>query len=208
MCYNREVSELSAPSLAERVAQVRADAAVTGGSGTASLWALLDELATTLDRQQTEMVQLRAQNRDLRRQFDRHSGNSSQPPSQDGPQHRPRRRRRPQDRPRGGQPGHPGRTLRAVPTARVDQVVDHWPAHCDRCRARLPGGRAALHPSQRGGYEAAPTDRPARAAGRCCRCAGPVDAAAPHSRPPARPAGRPAPPPPPRPDGRPTRGRR
>ena len=133
VCYNRAVSKWSAamsvPSLAQRVAQVRADPAVRGWSGAEPLLALLDALVVQLGqmqdehaRQQAEIGQLREENRELRRQLDRHSGNSGQPPSQDGPHHRPRR------------------TLRAVPATLVDQVAEHWPTHCDRCRACLPGG--------------------------------------------------------------------
>lgn len=154
VCYNRAVPEWSAamsvPSLAQRVAQVRADPAVSGWSGAEPLLALMDALVVQLGqvqdeqaRQQAEIAQLREQNRELRRQLDRHSDNSGQPPSQDGPRHRPRRpRRRAQGRVRGGQPGHPGRTLRAVPAVRVDQVEAHRPPRCDRCRACLPCGRS------------------------------------------------------------------
>lgn len=71
-------------SLAERVAQVWPDAAITGGSGVDLLLALMDEFVVILGRQQAtigqqqaEIVHLREQNRDLRRQLDRRSGNSS-----------------------------------------------------------------------------------------------------------------------------------
>ena len=132
---------MSVPSLAQRVAQVRAAPAVGDGSDTGPLLGLLDELVVQLGQMQDENARLREENRELRRQLDRHSGNSGQPPSQDGPRHRPRRpRRRAQGRARGGQPGHPGRTRRAVPAALVDQVAEHWPTHCNRCRAGLPYG--------------------------------------------------------------------
>ena len=102
VCYNRA---MSVPSLAQRVAQVRADPVVRDGSGAGPLLTLLDELVTALGQQQAEIAQLREENRELRRQLDRHSGHSGQPPSQDGPRHRPRSRS--QRRAQG--PGGPSR---------------------------------------------------------------------------------------------------
>ncbi|MYC61958.1 MAG: IS66 family transposase [Caldilineaceae bacterium SB0661_bin_34] len=124
---------MSAPSLADRLALVAADPALVGHPVVAGLVAVVGEL-------ECELVSLREENAELRRQLGRHSGNSGQPPSQDGPSAPPRRRRRRRSRGRkpGGQPGHAGRTRRPVAAAQVDVRVEHWPVRCDRCGNDLP----------------------------------------------------------------------
>ena len=101
-------------------------------------------LLTAVER---ELVSLRArvaaqdeELADLRRQLGRHSGNSGQPPSQDGPQAPPRTRsrRRSQGRRPGGQPGHAGTTRRQVATEQANRPVNHWPAQCRNCGEALP----------------------------------------------------------------------
>ena len=156
------------PSLAERAAALCANPVWAEHPGIAPVLALVHELAVQCQQQSThllhlgdehaqsqseivrldqahtqaqkEIARLREENADLRRQLNRHSGNSGQPPSQDGPRRRPQTRslrpkggRRP-----GGQPGHKGRTLQAIPSKDVDQVVDHWPPVCQDCGCPLP----------------------------------------------------------------------
>jgi len=104
---------------------------------------------TTVAGCQVLIAQLRAQNAalvarvaELERRFGLHSGNSSKPPSSDGP-NQPRRTRslrEPSDKPTGGQPGHPGKTLRRV--AEPDVTVDHFPAACGGCGAALDAAAA------------------------------------------------------------------
>ena len=120
---------MSAPSLADRVALLSADPVWAGHPVVAVVGELVDRLGM-----------LEAENAELRRQLGRHSGNSGQPPSQDGPSAPPRTRRRRRSRGRkpGGQPGHAGTTRRPVAAAPVDVPVDHWPARCDGCGAALP----------------------------------------------------------------------
>jgi transposase len=66
------------------------------------------------------------------------SHNSGKPPSSDGPWREARKtkslRRRSGKKP-GGQLGHRGQTLRLV--AMPDEIVEHRPAVCDACQARL-----------------------------------------------------------------------
>ena len=122
---------MSAPSLPEQLALVAADPVLAGHPAVAGLVAAVDRLTA-------ELSSLREENADLRRQLGRHSGNSGQPPSQDGPQAPPRTRsrRRSQGRQPGGQPGHAGRTrMQAEP---IDDHKDHWPTQCGGCGAALP----------------------------------------------------------------------
>ena len=123
---------MSALSLSDRVARLSADPVLAGHP----VVAVVGELVERLDV-------LEAENAELRRQLHRHSGNSGQPPSQDGPQAppRPRRRRRSRGRKPGGQPGHAGRTR--LRSARVDSHEDPWPTQCRGCGAALPRTDAA-----------------------------------------------------------------
>ncbi len=120
---------MPAPSLADRVARLSTDPVLAGHPVVAVVGELVDRLGV-----------LEAENAELRRQLGRHSGNSGQPPSQDGPAAPPRTRSRRRSRGRkpGGQPGHAGTTRRPVAAAQVDVHVDHWPARCDGCGAALP----------------------------------------------------------------------
>ena len=124
---------MSSPSLADRLALAAADPAPVGHPVVAGLVTVVGEL-------ERELVSLREENAELRRQLGRHSGNRGQPPSQDGPTAppRPRRRRRLRGRQPGGQPGHAGTTRRQVAVAQVDVRVEHWPARCGGCGTDLP----------------------------------------------------------------------
>lgn len=114
-------------------------------------------------REREEIERLRRENERLREevaQRDRHiadlerqlalrqqnSTTSSKPPSSDGLAGRPRERgRRTKSRRKpGGQPGHPGHCRSRVPAARVNQVIDVFPAACRHCDHALSARRRVV----------------------------------------------------------------
>lgn len=96
----------------------------------AALRAVLDEL-------RSDIAVLRAENAELRRQLGLDSRNSSKPPSSDSPfgKPAPKSLRRKSGRKPGGQPGHPGSTLRLV--ADPNERLRHEPGACAGCGADL-----------------------------------------------------------------------
>ncbi len=79
---------------------------------------------------------------ELERRLGLNSRNSHKPPSSDGlsrpgPKERASVRRRSSDRRPGGQPGHPGATLRRSETP--GRIEDHPPDSCGRCGRSLAG---------------------------------------------------------------------
>jgi transposase len=101
--------------------------------------ALRDALATSqeaLTGAQETITQLRARIDELERRLGLNSANSGKPPSSDGLK-KPARKKRTMSlresskRPSGGQPGHPGETLRPVPDP--THVVEHYPSACQHC---------------------------------------------------------------------------
>lgn len=78
-------------------------------------------------------LQARVQELEDRLAVDSH--NSHKPPSTDSARPRPRSLRQPSDKKPGGQPGHPGQTLRLVD--RPDRVTKHRPDKCAGCGTSL-----------------------------------------------------------------------
>ena len=101
------------------------------------LVSLLDVVA----EQEQTIATLRARVQALEDQLSRTSHNSHQPPASDGLKKQPRSLRGRSGKRPGGQPGHPGHTLRW--TAAPDATVVHRPAHCAGCGAALAGVPAA-----------------------------------------------------------------
>jgi transposase len=75
------------------------------------------------------IAQLEQKVNELAARLNRHSGNSSQPPSQDPP-HAPKNQREKSVRHPGGQPGHQGDHLQLAPPEKVDKVVEHRAEAC------------------------------------------------------------------------------
>lgn len=102
---------------------------------------LLAEKAAQEARHAAETAALRARIAELERRLGLNSTNSSKPPSSDGLKKPPPKVRRvsslrkPSGKKSGGQPGHPGETLRQ--TATPDIITDHYPDACAKCSAPL-----------------------------------------------------------------------
>jgi transposase len=109
---------------------------------------------------------------ELERRLGLNSGNSGKPPSSDGPKKPPRvsSLRAPSGKKPGGQPGHPGKTLRckAVP----DAILAHFPAACAGCGAALDAAMAVGHAARQ--VFDLPEPKPLQATehrAHTCRCA-------------------------------------
>ena len=96
----------------------------------------LEDVLATVTRLQARVVELEAENAELRRRLGMDSGNSSKPPSSDGPDKAPPKSlRKKTGRKPGGQPGRPGGRLEQV--ADPDHTVVHRPAVCGGCAGPL-----------------------------------------------------------------------
>lgn len=93
---------------------------------------LVTQLFDVIERLEAQVQGLQARVAELERQVNRNSQNSSQPPSADGlKKPPPRSQRRPSGRRPGGQPGHPGETLKMVD--HPETIVRHPVSVCDGC---------------------------------------------------------------------------
>jgi transposase len=84
-----------------------------------------------------QVRQLQARLAELEGRLAQDSHNSSKPPSSDGWARQRKERKPPSQKKSGGQPGHPGRTLKLVEAP--DQVVQHRPPQCASCQQSLEG---------------------------------------------------------------------
>ena len=94
-----------------------------------------DALYALFQQQAAQLAAVTARVEQLEARLGGHSQNSHRPPSSDGARKPPRSQRTRSGKAPGGQPGHPGHTLRM--TATPDHVIDHHPAHCAACGAAL-----------------------------------------------------------------------
>jgi transposase len=111
---------------------------------------VIEELLAEKDAQEArhavEVAALRGRIAELERQVGLNSTNSSKPPSSDGLKKLPPKARRvsslrkPSGRKTGGQPGHPGETLRRTETPNI--ITDHYPDACAKCSAPLTAATA------------------------------------------------------------------
>jgi transposase len=101
-----------------------------------SVLKLIEELVRRMDKLEQEMGQLRAENELLKEQLARNSANSSQPPSKNPLTFKPNRKE-PTGKKRGGQIGHTGHERKLYPLEMCQEVIDHYPQQCSKCRAEI-----------------------------------------------------------------------
>jgi transposase len=114
-------------------------------AGLAGYQALVAELRAQNAALLAQNAALLARVAELERRLGLNSSNSGKPPSSDGLK-KPSRTsslRETSGKPPGGQPGHPGKTLRRTPTP--DATVDHFPPACAGCGAALSEATATGH---------------------------------------------------------------
>ncbi len=83
-----------------------------------------------------KIAQLEQRVNELEARLNRHSGNSSQPPSQDPPR-APGNRKKKSGRKPGGQKGHRGNYRELLPPEKVNKIVEHRAEECPHCRSAL-----------------------------------------------------------------------
>ncbi|MCL5999399.1 MAG: IS66 family transposase [Chloroflexi bacterium] len=106
--------------------------------------ALIEEVLQSQAALETRVEGLLKRVSALEARLNQDSHNSHQPPSRDGYRRPPpKSQRKPSGRRSGGQPGHPGTTLKMV--AEPHHVVEHWPTRCAECGAGLGQTQASGH---------------------------------------------------------------
>lgn len=100
------------------------------------------EVLLAMDRR---IQQLEARVEKLERELAKSSANSSLPPSSDPPgKRRSARGKDRSGRSQGAQPGHEGHGRELLPTAVVDEVIEHWPERCSCGHVFCEGKRVAV----------------------------------------------------------------
>ncbi len=119
--------------------------------GPETVIALGEQLWALIEQQQAQIVHLQARVKELEDRLATTSRNSSKPPASDGFAKQTRSLRQPSGKPSGGQPGHPGTTLKQV--AVPDQIITHAPEQCAVCGTALREGEGRLDPERRQVFE-------------------------------------------------------
>ena len=107
-----------------------------------------------VERLCAQITELAARVKELEDRLATNSRNSSKPPSSDGPAKQTRSLRQPSTKKSGGQPGHPGTTLKQV--AEPDQVLTHAPQQCASCGKALTEVAGRLAEERRQVFELPP----------------------------------------------------
>lgn len=113
----------------------RAEILTVYAAGPEAVVTLVEQLLAHIARQDQQIAALTARVQALEARLAKDSHNSSKPPASDGLAKKTKSQRHATGRPNGGQPGHPGATLR--PAAHPDQVEEHFPRTCRGCGAAL-----------------------------------------------------------------------
>ena len=104
-------------------------------AGPEAVVGLVEALLAQIARQDEQIAALAARVAVLEARLAKDSHNSSKPPASDGLAKRPKSLRVATGQKPGGQPGHPGATLRLA--ERPDHLVAHTPLACRGCGASL-----------------------------------------------------------------------
>lgn len=77
---------------------------------------------------------------ELKKELDKNSRNSNEPPSKDrlGERGKIRKKKKPTGRLKGAQKGHKGHCRQLVPVEEVDRILDFFPGPCDVCQQTPP----------------------------------------------------------------------
>ena len=97
--------------------------------------ALVEQLCAIIHEQQAQLAALTVRVKELEDRLATNSHNSSKPPLSEAFNKQTKSLRQPSDKPSGGQPGHPGNTLRKVETP--DHIIVHPVAQCLSCGTEL-----------------------------------------------------------------------
>lgn len=100
-----------------------------------ALWSRIETQQQQIQAQQAQIEALTGRVKALEDGLAKDSHNSSKPPSSDIKKPKTRSQRTSRGKPPGGQPGHPGETLRMRETP--DQVLVHSPTECVACGTSL-----------------------------------------------------------------------
>lgn len=106
---------------------------------------LIRQLLLVIEKQQVEIDELKVEVKELRARLDQNSQNSNRPPSSDS-FNKPKPALRKKKRKKGGQKGHPGKTLKRI--SEPDVVVECEPLMCECGTAQWTDGSKIIDTRQ------------------------------------------------------------